>query len=168
VPNRQRIPLSSSSSITSTTIRSSSSSTVVARATKTIASKPSSSSSAIEKVGTQLLSFVKDKKNKAAGADTVIVPAGAESQIARRLIFSLLRAGKSVVAGECGFLSLSCIIREEAIKKSPMEYWKVEAELEKATRERGAKSSEKEKKEGRARKSLSIKFLTLTSFTTST
>ena len=76
-------------------------SSIAVRATKTIASKPSPSSQALEKVGTQLLSFAtKDKKNKGgSGADTVIIPAGAECTLARRLIFSLLRAGKSVVAG---------------------------------------------------------------------
>jgi hypothetical protein len=81
--------------------RPSSSSTAV-RATKTIASKPSSSSqAALEKIGTQLLSFAgKDRKNRSgSGADTVIVPAGVESPITRRIIFSLLRAGKRVVAG---------------------------------------------------------------------
>ena len=91
----------SSPTISTTSPRPSSLSSTAVRATKTIASKPSSpSSKALEKVGTQLLSFAKDKKNKGgSGADTIIVPAGAESQLARRLIFSLLRAGKNVVAG---------------------------------------------------------------------
>ena len=92
----RRLPSSSSSTIS--TPRRHSSSAV--HATKTISSKPSQSSQALEKMGTQILSFT--KKNKASGssgADTIIVPAGAESQIVRRLIFSLLRAGKSVVAG---------------------------------------------------------------------
>ena len=80
---------------------SSSSSPSAVRATKTIASKPSSSAQALEKIGTQLLNFAgKDKKkNRSGGSDTIIIPAGAESQIARRIVFSLLRAGKSVVAG---------------------------------------------------------------------
>ena len=78
------------------------SSSTAVRATKTIASKPSSSSqAALEKIGTQLLSFAgKDRKNRSgSGADTIIVPAGVESLITRRIIFSLLRAGKRVVAG---------------------------------------------------------------------
>lgn len=110
--------------------RPSSSSTAV-RATKTIASKPSSSSqAALEKIGTQLLSFAgKDRKNRSgSGADTIIVPAGVESPITRRIIFSLLRAGKRVVAGAL------CVV------------WKVGTEMHVHNRKEGVAEDRKERR----------------------
>lgn len=71
---------------------------VVTAATKTIVSKPSSS--AVNRIGTKLIGFAKDKQRAGRGnGSTIIVPAGADSNFVRRLVFSLLRAGKSVIAG---------------------------------------------------------------------
>lgn len=126
--------------------RPSSSSTAV-QATKTIASKPSPSSSqqALEKIGTQLLSFAKDKKSKGSGADTVIVPAGAESTFARRLIFSLLRAGKSVVAGaRISFFSFAWVGRGSWNARDTGE-WRAEEKKEATSEEREESKPEQEK-----------------------
>lgn len=73
-------------------------STTAASATKT-----TKAASPVAAVGTQLLKRVAGAGPGpgGAGADAVFVPAGgADTLIGRKLIYSLLRAGKKVVAGE--------------------------------------------------------------------